>query len=157
MEEQVDQVRNQVFISYSHKDKEWLERLLKMLKPFMRKGMKVWTDDQIKPGAKWRDEIKKALASAKAAVLLVSPDFLNSEFIANNELPPLLDAAEKEGVTILWVAVRASAYKLTEIERYQAANDSSKPLAMLNPAEQDNELLKICEKIMDAMKPVDKG
>ena len=51
-------VRDQVFISYSRKDKEWLERLQTMLVPLTRVGIKVWADPDIKPGEDWKKAIE---------------------------------------------------------------------------------------------------
>jgi WD40 repeat protein len=140
--------RKHIFISYSHKDKKWLEKFQTMLMPYIRQEtISVWSDTQIEPGAKWRNEMNAALAAAKVAVLLVTPDFLASDFIARQELPPLLDAAEKEGLIILWVAVRASMYAATAIESYQALNNPSKPLSA-HKSDLDKELVHICEKIV---------
>jgi TIR domain len=147
-------LRDQVFISYCHKDREWLSKLQTMLKPMVRnKIISVWEDTKISAGDEWRGEIKEALARAKAAVLLVSPYFLESDFIAEHELPPLLDAAKKEGLVILWVYISHCLYDETEIERYQAANEISKPLDSLTPSEQNRVLADVCRKIKAAATP----
>ena len=143
--------RDLVFISYSHKDIAWLERLQTMLKPLVRnKSLSAWDDKQIRSGQKWRDEIESALGRAKVAVLLVSPNFLESDFIAERELPPLLKAAEGAGTKIVWVPVRACLWQETPIEAYQAAHDPAKPLASLSEADQDSALVTICKAIKAA-------
>jgi formylglycine-generating enzyme required for sulfatase activity len=152
--------RDQVFISYAHHDARWLERLQIVLKPLTRnKTISIWDDSQIQPGTQWKAEITKALASAKVAVLLVSQHFLASDFIAHDELQPLLQAAKKDGLTILWVAVGASLYKDTDIAVYQAVNNPAKPLNSLRrKADVDAELVKIAEKIKEAAtQPITRG
>src|SRR5262249_54566707 len=107
--------RKKVFISYSHKDIKWLDRLNTHLKDLMRPDqIEFWDDTRIQTGAQWHKEISAALNSASAAVLLISPDFIASNFIAENELPPLLAVAEKGGVNILTLILRSSNYEKIE-------------------------------------------
>jgi hypothetical protein len=141
-------VRNQVFISYSHTDGKWLKELQIHLMPYVRnESIAVWDDSMIRAGTIRRESIRQALASAKVAVLLVSPTFLASTFIAEEELPPLLEAAKKEGVAILWVPVRPSSFEVTPIAAYQAVHAPEKPLASLSPTARDKALVKICAMI----------
>jgi hypothetical protein len=146
-----DRTKGRVFISYSHQDEHWLHLLQTHIKPFVRDGtIDAWADTQICPGAKWKEEILTALNSAEVAVLLVTPNFLASDFIAQHELRPLSQSAERGGVIILWVAVSASSYGVTEIAEYRAANDPLRPLDSLNPAELNKSLVRIAENIVAA-------
>ena len=86
-----------MFISYSHADRDWVERLQRMMAPLLRgsgQELRLWDDSQIEPGAKWREAIELALAQTRVALLLVSDAFLASEFVMNEEVPNLLAAAE---------------------------------------------------------------
>lgn len=94
--------RQSVFISYSHYDREYLERLLVHLKPLERAGLiDLWVDTRLRPGDSWKKEIEVALDRSTVAVLLVSADFLASDFISSNELPSLLRKAEQKGTRII--------------------------------------------------------
>jgi hypothetical protein len=121
--------RDQIFVSYSHVDAEYLKRLKVHFKPFEKEySIEVWSDENIRPGQQWRTEIEKALEKTAVAILLISADFLASDFIANEELPPLLDAAQSEGVSILCFVLSHCSFNATVLSKYQTVNDPSKPL-----------------------------
>jgi parallel beta-helix repeat protein len=139
--------RDTIFVSYSHKDVKYFKEFKTMLAPAIRqRRVKLWDDTQIPAGAVWREEIKKALASSRVAVLLVSPNFLDSDFIQSDELPALLD--EVAAVTVYWVCVTTFLVNETRIGRYQAAHDCKKPLDTLKPAQRQVALTAICEKLL---------
>jgi len=141
-----------VFVSYSHEDLKWLERLRKFLIPLENQGLiRIWDDSKIQVGSDWQAEIRKALESAKLAVFLVTQDFLNSQFIQAQEMPPLLEKAQQEGVKIIWVAVKSSTVKDSVISKFQAANDPERPLEMLDEPQQNKVLTEIYEKVKAAL------
>ena len=126
-----------VFVSYSHRDKAWLERVRVHLKPLARGGrLDLWDDTGIKAGQRWRDEIRAALARADVAVLLISADFYASDFIANNELPPLLETARSErGLVILGVHINYSDFENDRVlSEYQTVNTPKRPIEDLKSA-----------------------
>ncbi len=152
--------RDQVFISYSHRETEWMKRLMTSLKPRMRfGGISVWNDENIGVGDKWRDEINTALAKTRVAVLMVSTDFLASSFIMDKEVPVILKAAEKNLVRVVWVPLTFSAVKHTPINEYQAAGtpllSPNSPLNSLENAAQNQALEKVADQIMDEYKKFD--
>ena len=149
----MDQRRTQVFISYSHHDAQWLERVKVHLKPLVREStIEVWDDTQITPGASWAAEIQSGLDKAKVAILLVSADFMASDFIASEELPALLRAAEEGGAIIIPVILSASSFPRTEeLARFQAINDPSKPMLGMTVVEQEDVLDRLAEQVENAI------
>jgi hypothetical protein len=102
---------------------------------------------KIRPGQVWREEIVSALSRAKVAVLLVSANFVASDFIAEEELPPLLDAARRRGTQIIWVPVGACLFREAGLGEYQAAHNPAEPLEGMSPAKRNAVLVEICETI----------
>ncbi len=145
------EVAKPLFVSYAHEDKKWLLDLRKWLKPLERKDLiKVWDDRHIESGDKWQSEIEASLNDAKVALLLVSQHFVDSEFIANEELPRLLEAAETRGVKILWIAVDVSIVEdaYPELLELQAMNsDPEMPLALLDQRQLALEFKEIYKRI----------
>jgi hypothetical protein len=129
---------NRVFVSYSHKDHKQLVRLQVHLKPLVHQGeLELWDDTRIQAGDKWREEIRKAIQSCRVAVLLISADFMASDFIQDNELPRVLNEAQRRGVRIFSVIVQYSSFEDTELAQYQTVNDSSRPLMLLSNPERE--------------------
>jgi hypothetical protein len=147
--------RTKVFISYSHADKDWLDRLKRHLKPLVREGnLDCWDDTHIRPGDDWKQEIQNALDTAQVAVLLISADFFASDFIDETELPPLLDAAEAKGVRILPVILSASRFaRNLALRDFQAVNPTDRPLAKVSPAEQEEVLDRLAHTIESIFDP----
>jgi hypothetical protein len=144
--------RNLVFISYSRKDKRWLEMLQMHLKPYEREGIKVWDDTKIEYGKLWKPEIKKAINAAKVTILLISPHFLASDFIIDEELPPLLAAAQNEGAIVIPLIIKHSAFANTKsISCYQAFNQPEKPLADLPTPKREEIFAKLTSYILNVM------
>jgi hypothetical protein len=140
--------RTKIFVSYSHEDKRWLELLRVHLDPLEREyGLITWDDSRIRPGLKWKDEIRSALDSAGVAVLLVSPNFYSSHYIMALELPRLLKAAQDDGTLILPLLLSPSRFLKSELSQFQAANDPEEPLAGMTKVERDAVLNQIASRI----------
>lgn len=144
---------NRVFVSYSHADRPWLLRLQIHLKPLERIGtISLWDDTRLKPGSHWQEEIEQELDHARVAVLLVSADFLASDFITTNELPRLLAAAETRGTLILPVIVSPCRFGQTQsLSRFQAINPPSQPLVRMGRAGREDVFVALADRIEAAL------
>jgi hypothetical protein len=145
-------VRTGAFISYSHKDKEYLERLRVHLRAYERAGaLNVWDDTKIAVGARWREEIRRALEAARVAILLISADFLASDFIADNELPPLLAAAQEEGAVVIPIILKHCAFEDSELGQFQAV-ENAQPLIDLSEGRREEVWTKVARLVREALK-----
>jgi len=148
-------VKKTIFISYSHKDKKWFERIRKFLTVLEQQELiKFWDDEQLEAGMKWEQEIEQALDSSIAGVLLVSQEFLSSKFIQEKELPKLLNAAEKKGHKIFWIHLSPSTVFDThkDIAKFQSLmKNPHAPLNKLPEVEQEEAFVEISKRLSEVV------
>jgi hypothetical protein len=163
-----------VFISYAHADNEspnpkerWLDRFVEFLKPLVRQeDFTLCSDQDIKIGEDWHQQIQAHLSGAKAVVLLISPAFLASDYIANSELPAILKNAADKGVRIFPILIAPSVYKRARykypdpktgpqeftLASIQAANPPSETLIEMTQGEQNRVLEKVADQLAELLK-----
>lgn len=149
-----------IFIGYSTQDKKWMERLQSHLKPIERDGLiDPWDETRIQPGEHCLEAMRRVIAAADVAVLLLSVDFFASDFIAR-DIFPLLAAAEAKGTFVLPVIIRACDYaNLQGLSHLRPFNDPLRPLASLSKPQQEAALVELSRAIAQAGKvlPVPAG
>jgi hypothetical protein len=155
-----------VFLSYAHEDNEsenpserYLDRLLQMLKPLaLNDQVCAWSDREIHAGENWKKVIDSQLNSfSKAAVLLISPAYLASDFVRNGELPAILRRHQSGGLAVLPVIIRSSFFNEAmfkypdpelgpeemSLSVFQAVNPPDRPLSSLKQSEQDDVFMSV--------------
>ena len=95
----------EMFVSYSHHDGEWRQRLFDDFIQTTFGDCRIWTDAQIRVGERWNDEIQQHLDASSVGVLLVSEAFLGSDFILRQELPRLMARAREAQLRIVWIPI----------------------------------------------------
>lgn len=138
-----------VFVSYCHVDRDpWLDRLLVHLKPLTTAfGIEVFSDRSIDVGEQWFRNIEEALNTSQVAILLISADFLASDFINKEELPRILADAQGRGLLILPVVISSCSFQgHQKLLEFQAVNFDS-PLDQQSKGEQEAIFRKVAERV----------
>ncbi|MBV8857200.1 MAG: toll/interleukin-1 receptor domain-containing protein [Acidobacteria bacterium] len=104
-----------VFVSYSHKDEEHKERLLVHLRGLVRQGViSTWHDGLLVPGSHWDEKIVRNLDASRIILLLISPDFIGSEYVETVELKRAAERHARGEAVVIPVLVKSTLW--TEVK-----------------------------------------
>ena len=141
--------RERVFISYSHKDADWLERVREQLAVLEREGLiDVFADTRIGAGEDWYARLHEEMLKARLSVLLVSAPFLSSAFISAEEIPRLFDTHAEGGMKIYPLLIRPCAWTQVKwLSRLQVRPRDARPVSSLRGASREQALADVAEEI----------
>jgi tetratricopeptide (TPR) repeat protein len=145
-----------VFISYSHKDEGWKERLHTQLAVLEQQGLlSVWEDRQIAAGDDWYPEIESALKEAAVAILLISANFLTSRFILGEEIPRLLERRRRDGLRVIPLILKPCPWqKVPWLTAIQGRPKDNRPLSGFTEHDQEQCLADLALEIDRLLGPV---
>jgi hypothetical protein len=117
------------FVSYSHKDEIYRQELEVSLVQLKREGLiDTWSDRKILPGSNWRNEISENLEDSDVVLLLVSPDFIASDYCYEIELQRAILKHDANESVLIPIILRHSAWANSPIGNFQVLPREGKPL-----------------------------
>lgn len=118
-----------VFISYAHEDENYKDDLKKHLKALERlKKIKVWDDRSINAGSEWNAEIMTALKESEIILLLISPDFIASDFCMDKELEISIERHDNGTARVIPIIIRNCDWTEFVFSKLQALPKNAKPI-----------------------------
>lgn len=126
-----------IFISYSHKDENLAEEVKKFLGTLkQQKLISTWHDRQILPGQEWEHEISQNLEVADIVLLLISQDFINSEYCWGVELKRAMERHEAGDAHVIPVSLRPTDWEGMPFKKLQALPKEGKPITRWDDQEE---------------------
>src|SRR5579863_6395499 len=96
-----------IFFCYAHEDEALLNKLKTHLRPLQRQGLiEMWHDRDINAGTQWEREIDKHLNIAQIILLLISPDFMDSEYCYSKEMFRALELQKRDEAQVIPIILR---------------------------------------------------
>jgi len=143
-----------VFVSYSHKDEAEKEQLVSHLKVLEKaKLIDLWVDDRIGGGEDWRPAIYQSIDQASVAILLISANFLTSDFILGEEVPALLERRQSEGLTVFPVIAKPCTWNVFDwLARMNVRPKNARPIWSGAAGQIDQDLSAIAAEVAGVVK-----
>jgi hypothetical protein len=119
-----------VFISYSHQDKKYLDKLLTHLTLLKREGkISTWTDREIEAGEILDNQISGAQAACDIFIALVSPDFIASNYCYETEMNNALERAKSGGLIVVPIILEPCEWMETPLGKLKALPNDGKEIS----------------------------
>jgi hypothetical protein len=144
------------FVSYSHADTKLKTELIKHLAPLHRLQLvSHWDDGEIKPGDHWEKSIADQMTAAKLILLLISSDFIASEFCYEKELVAALKRDRAKTARVLPVILRPCLWQELPFGKLQAAPHEGKPITSWTSP--DEAMMEVAKAVREAAQALQAG
>ena len=138
----------EIVISYAHRDQALKDELIVHLSPLRRQGIIAdWHDRNINAGADWKKEIDTHLDTAGMILLLVSPDFIASDYCYEIEMKRALERHYAGECRVIPVFLRACDWKGSPFGRLQGLPDDAIPVVSAQWPSRDDAFLRVAQGI----------
>ncbi len=118
-----------IFISYSHKDEALRDQLVAHLSLLRRQGyVVIWHDRKILPGATWSHDIDQHLQEAQIILLLISADFIQSDYCYGVELEEAIKKDRAGTACVIPIILRPVDWHEAPFGKFQALPKDGKPI-----------------------------
>jgi hypothetical protein len=145
----------EVFCCYARRDKPLLDDLRNHLKILERQGLiTIWNDTDISPGSDWEDEVEKHLNTAHIILLLISAEFVASDYCYSKEMKRAIERHERGEARVIPVILRPGYWHGAPFTRLHALPSGAKPVISSSWHSQDEALLDVVKGIREAIKSI---
>jgi len=119
----------EIFCCYARNDQSFLKRLRKHLTLFQKQGLiNLWYDADISPGTNWEEEIQKHLETAQIVLLLISPDFIASDYCYSKEMRRALERHQHGDASVIPIILRHCHWQQAPFAKLQSLPTGTKPV-----------------------------
>src|SRR5579884_3629532 len=146
----------EIFICYAREDEALRQGLEKHLRALRRQGViDLWHDRNISAGTEWEREIDRHLNTAQVILLLISPDFMNSDYCYGKEMKRAMERHERGEARVIPVILRPVYWQKAPFGKLQALPTDEIPVTSSWWNSQDEAFFDVAEGIRTAIEELE--